>query len=142
VYAKSTGAVLALVEARGRKSDKNLYLMWATEYKDGVSRESAIRRKAPWVIPPFVFGEEIFPLRFVFLKKGYAPYSWYGNTSSGNVKNIVLDYGSPEETINLLLADFPDHNRLRDLYGFSGNQQFVNSYSEEEKSLLRRCFER
>lgn len=141
VYAKLTGTVLAFVDVRGRKHDKSLYLMWATEYKDGVSRESAIKRKAPWSIPPFVFGEEIHPLRFVFLKKGYAPYSWYGNTSSGKIVNIVLDSGSPNEAVNLLLADFPDHSRLRDLYNFSGNQQFVNSYSEEERRLLRRCYD-
>lgn len=143
VYSKSSGFAWG---GKGMEWDGNGYLMWPVLVREGDGGYyHKLKRKEPsmqilggWIAA----GESIVVSATLFLKADRVPFLNNSYTDPDQTKTVVFRSGNSNAAIDLLTSDNVDQEAIRDLYKLPKWWKFVNSYTKEDKELLRTCYKK
>ena len=108
--------------------------------KNDVYREK-IKEKRPWFfpVPIVIFGDSVYKIKLLFLKKGYAPLLWDSYLDHTKQRLVVFHKGDSSLAIDALVSGMTDQQALRALYGLKNSDRIIVEYTDEDKNLLSQC---
>lgn len=99
-----------------------------------------VRKKKSFGFPAlFTSGENIFPIKMLFIGKGYAPVLWDSYIDHSKVVTVVLRYGSSNNAIDVLVSRVDNGGAIRRLYDVREGVEIVNNYTDADRDIIRSC---
>lgn len=145
IYYKAHGVGLG-VEASGRSSSEESYLMWPAYIgkEDGFFEKIKKKNVHGFVfwplLLPVTWGESVGASGYLFFKKNYSPLLYKDSFDVRFSKKIQMNAGDSEPAIRLLLAKEPDQLALHKLFRVLIDIPLIVDYSDEDRELLRKCY--